>query len=397
MRWTLLGALACAPTTPPTSATPTQTTPESFGAFRPDRPRRVPDEPGDGPCMDVTLADLDLDDDLDVVLSLEGPANAVLENDGAGNLTRVPVPAFRSPTDSEQAVVTDLDGDGCPDLYFANEDFDRVDEYYLGDCMLRFVDASATLPVAKPADWLPANAVHAADLDGDEHLDLLLGHRGQSAWWRGSPAGFTDATDLLPVDDLTTQDLAVADLDGDGDLDVVLANEGVNALWRNDGARLVAVEVPWEARETRSVAVLDADLDGTLDLVFGNVGWTGLSPQSELWLGDGVLGFVDATDRLPVEDHDTLQWLPLDIDQDGDEDLLAANTRHVPGQLTDGPWLAWRNDGDRFVDVTATWLPSEPMGPGLSVAAGDLDGDGWTDLYLCARGGRDRVFFGEPG
>ncbi|MBX2801258.1 MAG: VCBS repeat-containing protein [Myxococcales bacterium] len=396
-----LALCACGPksetstsqTTPPPEPTP-EPAPEAWVA---DPERGVPADPGDGPCMDVTLADLDGDDDLDVVLALEGPANAVLVNDGAGTLSLADTPAFRTPTDAEQAQAADLDGDGCVDLYFANEDLGGVDEWYRGDCALGFVDASESLPASTPVEATAANAVQVADLDGDGWLDLLIGHRGQSAWWRGSAEGWIDATDRLPADSATTQDVALADLDADGDLDVVLANEGRNAVWRNDGGTFVDASGGLGGdRETRSVAVLDADGDGVLDLVFGNVGWTGRNPQSQLLLGDGTLRFDNATTALPEETFDTIQWLAQDLDGDGDPDLMGAQMTHSQAGLQTGPWVTWRNDDGAFVDATEAWLPEAPEGFGTSVALGDLDGDGFVDAYLCGRASPDQVLFGVP-
>ena len=398
MRSLLMFLWACA--TPTTFSQPTTpvSPPEMFGALEIDPARTIPASPGDSTCMDVALADLDLDGDLDVVLALEGPANAVLENDGNGQMTQVETVAFRSPTDSEQAAIGDLDQDGCPDLYFANEDLGGIDEWYRGDCGMGFVDATSELPHATPEAALPANSAVVVDLDQDGWLDVVVGHRGQTAWWRGSKTGWIDATAAFPKDAATTQDVAVADLDGDGDLDVVLGNEGPNAVWLHDGDNWMDVSdgLPVNNRETRSVEVLDADGDGHLDLIIGNVGWSGNNPQSQLLMGDGTLGFTDATNRLPEESFDTLQWQAVDLDADGDPDLLGANTQHGNGQLLAGPWVAWQNERGDFVDQTQTWLPDGPVGFGLSVASGDLDGDGWLDAYLCARSGPDRVLFGRP-
>lgn len=77
----------------------------------------------------------------------------------------------------------------------------------------------------------------------------------------------------------------------------------------------------------------------------------------------------------------------IDYDRDGWLDLFAVNT------WSDGEWGRWRRDGElpssrlfrneagRFVDVTAdTGAGVETRGNGC--VAADLDLDGWTDLYV---------------
>ena len=78
----------------------------------------------------------------------------------------------------------------------------------------------------------------------------------------------------------------------------------------------------------------------------------------------------------------------LDIDNDGDQDLLLVNSSWFPDHEQETlPTLAlYRNDGSgRFTDVTReTGLAINFYGMG--VAAGDFDNDGWTDLYITALG-----------
>ncbi|MGB5438975.1 MAG: VCBS repeat-containing protein, partial [Gammaproteobacteria bacterium] len=78
----------------------------------------------------------------------------------------------------------------------------------------------------------------------------------------------------------------------------------------------------------------------------------------------------------------------LDYDNDADQDLLLVNSSWFPGHEQQGtPTLAlYRNDGSgQFTDVTReAGLAIDCYGMG--VAAGDFDGDGWTDLYITALG-----------
>lgn len=78
----------------------------------------------------------------------------------------------------------------------------------------------------------------------------------------------------------------------------------------------------------------------------------------------------------------------FDYDNDGDPDLLLVNSTWFPeNEQETVPTLAlYRNDGSgRFTDVTVE-AGLDINCYGMGVAAGDIDNDGWTDLYITALG-----------
>ena len=78
----------------------------------------------------------------------------------------------------------------------------------------------------------------------------------------------------------------------------------------------------------------------------------------------------------------------LDYDNDGDPDLLLVNSTWFPEheQETTPTLALYRNDGSgRFTDVTRE-AGLDINCYGMGVAAGDIDNDGWTDLYITALG-----------
>lgn len=97
-------------------------------------------------------------------------------------------------------------------------------------------------------------------------------------------------------------------------------------------------------------ALVDIDNDGDLDLYVCYVAGT-----NELWINDGTGHFEERAAAWGL-DYKGGSNAPsfADYDRDGDLDLyLQQNYLHDAGHLDGLPDLLFRNDGGRFVDVTA--------------------------------------------
>lgn len=82
-----------------------------------------------------------------------------------------------------------------------------------------------------------------------------------------------------------------------------------------------------------------------------------------------------------------------DYDRDGDPDLFVPNgaTDMESAASTQKPWRFYRNDGSRFRELASTiGLSGDAWGIGCAV--GDLDGDGYDDLFVTTAGGPNRLF-----
>jgi hypothetical protein len=217
--------------------------------------------------------------------------------------------------------------------------------------------------------------------------------------------------------------VATGDADGDGCEDLYVTNLGADALWANRGA-LAFEDVTAGAGIaadgwSTSAAFLDADLDGDLDLYVARyVVW---GPDQELACSNDMGGpdycsptaygapaldlylenlgagtFRDASARAGVQAAaaNGLGVVCGDLDRDGWTDVFVANDQH--------PDLLWRNrGGGTFEDVAATaGVALDRDGrakAGMGVAVADVDADGDEDLLVCNLAGETDSFFENRG
>ena len=354
-----------------------------------------------GYSMDAKTIDVEGDGDLDLIVAIEHAPNILLINDGEGrfsdeSLERIP----QHTHDSEDIGVADLDGDGDPDIVVASED-DHTNEMYLNNGDGTFVDAGDRWPV----DGI-SNAVVVGDIDRDGDFDIVVGNNGQNALLTNSGAGrFSDRTAThLPVIQDVTQDLELGDADGDGDLDLLVGNEDRNRLLINDGHGRFTDET--DARlpvpsheETREADFGDVDGDGDLDIVFANTQFfvPQANRQNRLLINDETGRFADETDtRLPRDGDLTVDADFVDLDGDGDLDIVLGNSMHegTGGSTVGERFSVYLNDGTAVFENARWVLPRSIVGNGFDVETADFNGDGRVDLYFCSRIGLDRLAFG---
>ncbi len=197
--------------------------------------------------------------------------------------------------------------------------------------------------------------------------------------------------------------VAVGDFNRDGLPDLFFtANQLPNRLYFNQG-ELKFEDVTEQAGVSGNgdwatgVSVVDVNADGWLDIYVSYVvGMADLTGHNELFLNqqDGTFREVSAEWGLALRGFGT-QASFFDYDRDGDLDLFQLNHSIKPNE-TIGPasqrnvvdTLAGdrllRNEGDHFVDVTQqSGIYSSRIGYGLNILTGDINQDGWPDLYVC--------------
>lgn len=348
----------------------------------------------------VTLFDYDGDGDLDmfVVTPFE---QRLYRNDG-GKFVDV---TAQSGALAEKfsgvgiaAVAGDYDNDGRPDLFVLR--YGNLALYH-NDGNGKFSDVTAQAGI--PAYPYLSASVAFVDADHDGNLDIFIAGLADLS---KAPSGGSDTTLTFPDDlagapnmllrnngngrftDITgpakvrgelghAVAVVPTDFDNRRDVDLLVVNYGkAPDLFSNqrDGSfRNVAREVGLDVKGNWTcVAAGDVNKDGYTDFFFGRIDGPGLWAMS-----DGKARFRTTPAPATTEGASAAQF--LDYDNDGLLDLVA----NVNGGLR-----VWRNVGDGWVETTERAverdLRGEPAPPGAlsgrTLAAGDIDGDGDTDL-----------------
>lgn len=198
--------------------------------------------------------------------------------------------------------------------------------------------------------------------------------------------------------------VAIGDINNDGLVDVYLTgNQVPNKLFLNKGNFTfeditekagVAGTQTWST----GVAMADVNGDGFLDIYVCNSGNVdgGLNKSNELFINQGDLTFKEVAESYGVADKGyTTHAAFFDYDRDGDLDLyvlnnsyqaigsfnLRKNERHKRDALGGDKLL--RNDGGRFTDVSEdAGIYGSVIGFGLGVTVGDVNKDGWMDIFV---------------
>jgi tetratricopeptide (TPR) repeat protein len=140
---------------------------------------------------------------------------------------------------------------------------------------------------------------------------------------------------------------------------------------------------------THSMAIGDMDSDGDLDLITGNGIGNKLPEENAIYLNNGA-GFLPSRETFGTGTDDTLSVAVGDMDGDGNLDIISGNFNdYTTGHGAQD--VVYLNAGTGQFTNTYTRTFGTGTDHTYSVAIGDLDGDHYLDIVTGNAGEPDRI------
>ncbi|MDR3738507.1 MAG: FG-GAP-like repeat-containing protein [Terracidiphilus sp.] len=299
---------------------------------------------------------------------------------------------FKAPINSPSPASTpgsiavgDFNGDGIPDLAFAN--------YLSGTVTVMLGNGDGTFastPVS-PAAGSEPYSIAVDDFNGDGIPDLAVANLGSNTVTvlLGNGDGTFASTSVSPVTGSGLSSIAIGDFNGDGIPDLAVAKHMVVAnLWSNTVTVLLGngdgtfaskfVSPATDGSASPLIAVGDFNRDGIPDLAIIDTGRNS-TVSVLLGIGDGTFTLT-STISIPV-----LNPYPIavgDFNGDGIPDLAVSS---ASGDYLDERCTILLGNGD------GTFTATSGTGEYGLIAASDFNGDGISDLIQTMG-----VFHGSP-
>ncbi len=337
------------------------------------------------------LADLDGDGDLDLVQNGTDTQDAatatyhtqVYFNDGAGNFTKDAGAGLEASIAWPEGVMAaDLDGDQDLDMVITG--YNNVLDADIGALYINDGTGSFTEKTDANIPAVHRSAMDTADVDLDGDLDLLIaGYEGRVFLLiNDGTATFAHAAGQ-PFSGGTYGSVNLGDVDGDGDPDAFIigtASGGIEsaALYLNDGSGdfTKSVSQSFTALTSATSNFSDFDQDGDLDLFLsGRATGASFAVEASFYWNDGSGNFTkDEQNDIAIMEVGDSEV--ADFDNDGDPDLLVGGRELFSNKRDLKLYL--NNGWGHFRELTGCFDALRVP----TFAIGDVNGDGRQDIFM---------------
>jgi Domain of Unknown Function (DUF1080)/FG-GAP-like repeat len=268
-----------------------------------------------------------------------------------------------------------------------------------------------------------AETTNLTDIDGDGHPELIMAQGGQIGYAKPDPSDPTKPWTFYPVSEKGSwgpHGFGVGDVNGDGRLDILQASgwweqppSGTKGLWKFHPASFGATEGEWFLRGGGDIFVYDVNGDGVPDVIASlNAHGPGLAwfeqkrdaQGNSTWTRHLIMGdpSVPMSARKDWEETDrTVAFTELhalqfaDLDGDGMPCIITGKRWWSHGYIYDenqvnNPPVLYRFKLVRKSGGAVEWVPKlihSDSGIGTQILAKDINKDGKIEILTTARKG----------
>ncbi len=322
---------------------------------------------------DITLGDLDNDDDNDLVPSISYNGDFYWYENNGESIPEFTLTAsfFTSASSAGKPRVVDLNGDGHNDVLLSVSSGEIIWYENDGEEDPSFVERSIVEDV-----W-GSHTSYPLDIDADGDLDIVSLNSSSNiiSWYENSGSISPSFTEHVVFDPeyLSLSSLYIGDFNNDGFVDLVASEQysGFIYLFRNKGEEtpltFARSRLEASSSSTFSLAVADINNDGLSDIV--TTSFTSDTFKVFTSLGDSSMTFTEASYSASLG---MLNLIVNDVDNDGDNDIVAT--------LPDENQIVWfENDGSLQPEFYTRLVRAEFENP-RAVLVADINGDNQNDI-----------------
>lgn len=348
----------------------------------------------------ISPSDFDGDGKADLAITIpDGDIVSILKNTStSGAVAFTPYISFTSYAQPTGSTIGDFDGDGKQDLAVTNYSTNN------GTYSFSVFENTSTSGVISFAEKIVFEtgpypySISKADFDGDGKPDLALtiqssGQGAINLYTNNSTTGtISFSINTGAVTGIDPFSIATGDLNGDMKPDIIVANFGSNtiSIFQNTstiGNISFAAKTDYSTGfAPLSVAAGDLDGDGKLDIVTANKGSATLSVFQNT-SNNGIVSFASKLDYITGAEPNSIAI--ADLDGDGKSDIATGNSYNGLGGNSVSVFENTSTNGIiSFSTKTDYTIGTAPK----SIASGDMDGDGKSDLIISIGGGTSSVY-----
>jgi len=296
--------------------------------------------------------------------------------------------------------VGDFNGDGKLDLVVANECPNNNCDAGAVSVLLGNGDGTFQAPQTYSSGGSEAFAVAVSDVNKDGKADLIVANGCQSATQcangvvgilLGNGDGTFQVVQSYSSGGVVASSVTMADVNRDGNLDLIVANQCLDStcasgavsvlLGNGDGTFQSAQSYSSGGLTALSVVAGYINQDRKIDLVVANQCQSSGNCNGSVGvlLGNGN-GTFQAAQIYASGGYSAVSVAAGDFNDDGNTDLVVANQCQSSGKCSNGSVGVLLGNGDGTFQTAQNYASGGNNT--ASVAVGDLNGDGRTDLVL---------------